>query len=533
MITLKTYKCAKKIDCSDGILNPESGRLASVQMDVYTNPSYVISGTSATIASGTTTGSTYYYNPSLSATTAGVELDFGFTDNYSTLTASTTTFKYNIYGYNPTTGTFGNHVRGGDFTFPTRSFNVTGTTLSDTISYGDLYTDNEYMVKPSYTYSATTLIEDVVINTLDISDINTPINLTGNTFGLFKTGGTDGYFVVVDNPPTPEIATPQIVETPNDFTLTMEQADKSKGNLEITIPAPQVTNASTVRLLSENFTVGFSGQSEFILNEKADGDVLVTVNGLTLLKNVEYTFVDNRTNTTTVYMASGTTLMPTDTLQMIYVNGVAADNGLTVETTEVSAIASGATGTQPAGAKVFYNTTHNTYEYYLDFDPSNPEDIQMIVNGVDLSYDKDFYQSSTLPNRMIFGSATIKVGDVIAVYYLPESSAAVTNSLTTNQLAVSWSSVPAPTGIPGVFNVQVTSSGDTSYSSVLYSGSTPYVSGQTEYNLNLTITGLNQTYLYRVVSEKTFTTIRGDELVTTANSINGSFDTNNMILNTY
>ena len=254
---------------------------------------------------------------------------------------------------------------------------------------------------------------------------------------------------------------------------------------------------------------------------------------MTLLKNVEYTFVDNRTNTTTVYMASGTTLMPTDTLQMIYVNGVAADNGLTVETTEVSAIASGATGTQPAGAKVFYNTTHNTYEYYLDFDPSNPEDIQMIVNGVDLSYDKDFYQSSTLPNRMIFGSATIKVGDVIAVYYLPESSAAVTNSLTTNQLAVSWSSVPAPTGIPGVFNVQVTSSGDTSYSSVLYSGSTPYVSGQTEYNLNLTITGLNQTYLYRVVSEKTFTTIRGDELVTTANSINGSFDTNNMILNTY
>ena len=206
MITLKTYKCAKKIDCSDGILNPESGRLASVQIDVFTNPSYVISGTSATIASGTTTGSTYYYNPSLSATTAGVELDFGFTDNYSTLTASTTTFKYNIYGYNPTTGTFGNHVRGGDFTFPTRSFNVTGTTLSDTISYGDLYTDNEYMVKPSYTYSATTLIEDIVINTLDISDINTPINLTGNTFGLFKTGGTDGYFVVVDNPPTPEIA---------------------------------------------------------------------------------------------------------------------------------------------------------------------------------------------------------------------------------------------------------------------------------------------------------------------------------------
>ena len=533
MITLKTYKNARKVECSDGILNPESGRLASVQMDVYTNPSFVISGTSSTIVAGTTTSSPYYYNPSVSGSTSGVTLDFGFTDNYDTLTASTTTFNYNVYGYDPTTATFGNHVRGGDFSFPTRSFNVTGTTLSDTLNYGVLYTDNEYIVKPSYTYSATTLIEDIVINTLDLSDINTPINLTGNTFGLFSTGSTDGYFVVVDNPPTPEIATPQVVETPNDFTLTMEQADKSKGNLEITIPSPQVTDASTVRLLSENFVVGFSGQSEFILNEKADGDVLVTVNGLTLLKNQEYTFIDNRTNTTTVFMTSGTTLLTTDTLQVVYVNGVSSDNGLRVETTSVGVIVSGATGTEPAGAKVFYNTTHNKYEYYLDFDPSNPEDVQMIVNGVDLSYDLDFYQSSTVANRMIFDSATIDTGDVIAVYYLPESSVAVTNSLTTKELAVSWSSVPAPTGIPGVFNLQVTSSGDTSYTGVLYSGSTVYVSGQTEYNLNLTITGLNQTYLYRVVSEKTFTTIRGDELVTTANSINGSFDTNNSILNTY
>ena len=134
------------------------------------------------------------------------------------------------------------------------------------------------------------------------------------------------------------------METPNDFTLTMEQADKSKGNLEITIPAPQVTDASTVRLLSENFVVGFSGQSEFILNEKADGDVLVTVNGLTLLKNQEYTFIDNRTNTTTVFMTSGTTLLTTDTLQVVYVNGVSSDNGLRVETTSVGVIVSGATG---------------------------------------------------------------------------------------------------------------------------------------------------------------------------------------------
>jgi len=533
MITLKTYKCSNKIDCSDGILNPDSGRLASVQMDVYTNPSFVISGASATIASGTTTGSTYYYNPSVSGTSAGVALDFGFADNYDTLTASTTTFNYNVYGYNPTTATFGNHVRGGDFSFPTRIFNVTGTTQSDTMNYGVLYSDNEYIIKPSYTYSATTLIEDIVINTLDLSDINTAINLTGNTFGLFNTGTTDGYFIVVDNPPTPEIATPTITETPSDYTLTMVQKDKTKGALEISIPPPTITSASTIKLQSENFTVGYSGQSEFILNMKADGDVLVTVNGVTLLKDVEYTFVDNRTNTTTVYIASGATLMTTDTLQMIYVNGASTGDGLSVETTQVAAIASGATGTAPAGAKVFYNTTHNKYEYYLDVDPSDPSDIKLIVNGIDLSYDLDYYQSSTVANRLIFDSASIVIGDVIAAYYLPIDSVSVINSLTTNSLAVSWSSVPAPTGIPGVFNLEVASSGDTSYSSVVYSGSTPYISGQTEYALNLTITGLNQTYLYRVVSEKTFTTLMGDQLVTKSYSINGNFDTNNKILNTY
>ena len=197
MITLKTYKTAQNIHKSDGVLNPQSGRLASVQMDVITNPTYVISGTCDTISSGITTGSTCYYNPSL-GTTSGVTLDFNFTTEIDTLTATTTTFNYNVYGYDPSIGTFGNHVRGGPFSFPTTSFSVSATTLSDVINYSALYSDNEYIVKPSFTYSATTLIEDISINTLDLTDINTPINLTGNTFGLFKTGGTDGYFIVVE-----------------------------------------------------------------------------------------------------------------------------------------------------------------------------------------------------------------------------------------------------------------------------------------------------------------------------------------------
>ena len=532
MITLKTYKCAHHIDCSDGVLNPESGRLASVQIDVITNPSYVISGTSATIASGTTTGSTYFYNPSISASTSGVTLDFGFTTEIDTLTASTTTFLYNIYGYNPSTGTFGNHVRGGDFTFPTRDFHVSATTLSDVVDYGALFSDNEYIVKPSFVYSATTLIEDISINTLDLTDLNTPINLTGNTFGLFKTGGTDGYFVVVDNPPIPEIAIPTVTPPPAEFFLTMEQKDLTKGNLEIAIPSPTVTSPTT-KLTSESFTVGFSGQSEFILNEKANGDVLVTVNGVTLLKNIEYTFIDNRTNTSTVFMTSGTTLLQSDILQMIYLTDSTSDEGLMVQTNNIIAISSGATGSQPAGAPVYYNTTHNKYEYYLDYNPQSADDIHMIVNGVDQTYDQDFYQSSSLPNRLIFDSATILPGDLIATYYLPESSASVTDSLLIKSLAVSWTSSPPPSGIPGIFNVEVAASGDTAYSTVLYSGTLDYISGNAEYSLSLAISGLNQTYLYRIVSEKTFTTIRGDSLITTSTSINGSFDTNNKILNTY
>jgi len=59
------------------------------------------------------------------------------------------------------------------------------------------------------------------------------------------------------------------------------------------------------------------------------------------------------------------------------------------------------------------------------------------------------------------------------------------------------------------------------------------VSGQTDYSLTLPISGLNQSYIYRVVSEKTFTTIQGDELLTTSISVNGAFDTKNNILNTY
>ena len=532
-MTLKTYKCAKKIDCSDGVLTPQSGKLASVQFDIFTNPSYYITGATDTIASGTTTGSTYFYNPDFSGTTSGVTLGFIFTGGTDTLTADTTTFNYNVYGYDPNTATFGNHVRGGDFSFPTRSFDMSATTLSDTISYGDLFLDNEYIVKPSFTYSATTLIEDLVINTLDLTDINTPIDLTGNTFGLFKTGGTDGYFVVVDNPPTPEIATPQITERPNRYYLTMEQRDKTKGDLVVGVPEPLVTDADSIRLLTEEQDVGFSGQSEFILSQKADGDVLVTVNGVTLLKDTEYTFVDNRTNTTTVYTTTSSVLVTGDTLQFIYINGAPSDIGLAVDTTLVSVIYSGATGTEPGDAKVFYNTTEGKYEYYLDNVPANPEDIKLTVNGLDLVYGEEFYQSISKPNRLIFDSATILVKDVIAAYYLPIDSVEVNRSLTTKELSVSWSSIPAPSGIPGIFNLEVAESTDTDYSSVLYSGSTLYVSGQTDYSLTLPISGLNQSYIYRVVSEKTFTTIQGDELLTTSISVNGAFDTKNNILNTY
>jgi hypothetical protein len=262
----------------------------------------------------------------------------------------------------------------------------------------------------------------------------------------------------------------------------------------------------------------------------------MTVNGVTLLKDTEYTFIRNKINTTTVFTTSGTTLIPSDTVQMIYLQDPGGTSeGLLVETTLVTSILSGATGDQPAGAKVFYNTTHNKYEYYLDYAPLDPYKIQLQVNGIDLLYPEDYYQSSSQANRLIFDSAIILPTDVIIAYYLPSADKTVelTESLTKKDLRVIWNSSPPPTTIPGDFNVEIAASADTSYSTILYSASTVYVSGQTEYSLTIPITGLNQTYLYRVASHKSYTTITADLLITSSYSQNGSFNTNNNILNTY
>lgn len=168
MTTIKTYKGVTYRSMmgtnpsakSDGVLFPAVGDI-SLQADIFTNPTYHITGATDTMVTGTTTASTYVYTTSsiTGSTQTDLSLGFIFTGGTDTLTATTTTFNYNIYGFNPINKTFGYRVFDATLAFPMRSFNLTGTTLNDLVNFSFLPSDNEYIVKPSFPYSFLNLKE--------------------------------------------------------------------------------------------------------------------------------------------------------------------------------------------------------------------------------------------------------------------------------------------------------------------------------------------------------------------------------------
>ena len=107
-------------------------------------------------------------------------------------------------------------------------------------------------------------------------------------------------------------------------------------------------------------------------------------------------------------------------------------------------------------------------------------------------------------------------------------------SLSTPLKDVYWTVSIPPQVEGGYFEVQVTNSADTRFisaSSMTRVWHKPTVS---DYQASIgPFTKLNQRYLYRVVNNKTYTSVSGSTLTTTAASQTNKFDTFNASLKSY
>jgi len=138
----------------------------------------------------------------------------------------------------------------------------------------------------------------------------------------------------------------------------------------------------------------------------------------------------------------------------------------------------------------------------------------MILNGITLAYDIDYYQSTSNKKRIIL-EGIIMVGDIINIIYYPVTN--VVNGITNNNNYINWYITTPPEKSNGVFSLEY--SNLSSFSTYTVNSTVPYVPSVTDYTSILSLTGsVGTNWYYRVKNVKNYESICGDIISSTGYS---------------
>lgn len=424
----------------------------SSDMCIFAAPLFEMTGATKLDCSGST-GTTHVIT---TATT--IPLQFNFTGNTDTFTANTPTFNYEIYKFNHNTNTFTlPHVYKSE-TFQYSGFSGTSI-ISENVPVSGLSLDGEYLIKGYYQYSACTEYLSKLGKT-----INTLTFRNGTEYSLYD-NDLDYYFIAFKGADVP--------------TFLLNGSNR-----------PPLNQLYQQVILPEN------GENVFSVVYYGGTEAMITLNGLVLAKNLDYTLSNN------VLSLSASTVKG-DVLTIIYTAG--AGNNLIGENINISSpITSGSTSEQGSNL-VYFNTGTTKYELFTSIEPINSASIMVMLNGASLANGIDFYQSVTDPKRIIL-EGIVMIGDIITIVYAPTTN--TVNGLNNNFPAISWQITTPPQTTNGTFTLEV-STGNT-FSNFYTTVSQPYVIGQVLYYSNFVASGTVGTKLYyRVKNEKNYETLCG------------------------
>jgi|7_EtaG_2_1085326.scaffolds.fasta_scaffold00226_8 hypothetical protein len=236
-------------------------------------------------------------------------------------------------------------------------------------------------------------------------------------------------------------------------------------------------------------------------------DPLVAFNGSVLAKDIEYSAV---TTGITPYIELGFEPLADQMLTYAYIEGGGVNDIYADFYTVPSTINSGPTGSQSPTDRVFFNTTENMYEFYLESPAAS--DIILVINGNVQSAGIEYLRSSSNDRRLIL-TVPLVVGAVpptiIGAFYTPQ--AAIIGLIYNNTPTITWSISDAPTNdIEGRFTVQWAAHDDTEFNTILYSYQTPYIIGERSYELTTELTDAvaGDKFLYRILNEKFYWPIK-------------------------
>lgn len=430
---------------------------------VFESPKYSLSGASKIDCTGSTSGTSYI----ISAATQNIPLTFDFTANTSSFVNTNALFRFEIYKYSDIFSGFSSTPVYKSETLDYSTFSATNITTQYVPSSG-ITLDGEYIIKPYYSFGICTDFLSKLNKTVDTSTF-----ISGTEYGIYNSE-FDYYFIA------------------------MNQA-------EIPVLTQNSSNLSQIGQLRQQVIIPTDGQTTFNIQNGVNGDFVVTLNGLVLALDLDYSFSGS------VVFLSGETFSD-DIITVIYATA-GGYNMVSDNLNVYSPIASGATDNQGSNV-VYFNTTTNKYEIYTSVTPLDGSSIIVMLNGATLADNIDYFQSTTNPKRIIL-QGTLMINDIITIVYFPRSGTAM--GLNTNNPMVTWSITNAPTTRNGYFALEV-STGDT-FSSLYYSGNTNYEIGDNYYSQSFTASGtVGTTLYYRVRNDKNYTTICGDNLNSTSYS---------------
>ncbi len=354
------------------------------------------------------------------------------------------------------------------------TFNLNNETLSNsninpiTIPFINIG-EGEFILKGYYGYNINTLIAK-------------QLGLTRNTINTYKRGveyslydpQTDWYFINLYKSDKPT------------FTNQSPNPPQSIGNL----------------VVSSLFT--YSGETNYFVGGLSDP--IVSYNGSVLFKNIEYSAITS--GSTTLIKLN---FIPEDKQVLTYAyvrdgqpNDLFGDGYRITET-----IKSGSTENYNTTDRVYFNTDHNRYEYYL-ISPTFGNPI-LTLNGSVLSFDIEYLLSTTNLRRIIL-TKSLKVGDLIEAFYTPQAS--VIGTIPNNKPTISWSVTNFPLNDSGKFIVEFVDVEDDNFQNILYSFETPYVLNQRSYSLETLLgnASAGDRFLYRIKNEKFYQPIVGETI---------------------
>ena len=180
--------------------------------------------------------------------------------------------------------------------------------------------------------------------------------------------------------------------------------------------------------------------------------------------------------------------------------------------------------TQTVGKKILYDTSINKYVFFSDnTNIGDTNRVQISLNGL-IQVPTSDYSLSTLVSNKIIINTNLETNDIVTAYYVDNSTTTI-YTITTNPFTFEWSIDKVIPNENGIFTLKFADLTDTTFTNVLASGTTPFISGENIIDLSVDFStpqysGLTLGNVYNIMVDSTryFTGITGTIVPITTSS---------------